>query len=130
MPPKFYPKKKMTIKARLRQPNHANYLAYYHKGSTDDPFYATILKISTELAYVAKMDPHEIKNTSPEGFYFKNDKTMYLDINKRPCLAESICDRDVSIILTVQPYDFIADSTRKVGVSITALEVREVYEKH
>ncbi len=131
MPSKtFYPKKKVTVKARLRKPNYANYLKYYHAGSAaDDPFYKTIMKLITELSFITKLESSEIKGASNEGFFFKNDKTMYLDINGRLTLAESICDRDVMITLTIQQYDFTVNNTRKVGISITASEVREVKEK-
>jgi hypothetical protein len=127
---KFFPKKKVNVRARLRRPNYANYLKYYHeKSALEDPFYKLTVQLIDELALITRVDRTEIKGYSNEGFYFKNDKTMYLDIHKKPCLAESICDRDVMIMCTIQQYNFEADGNRHTGVSITATEVREIREK-
>jgi len=126
----MFHKKKYSIKARLRKPNFANYLSYYHENNSEkDYFYQIIKKTTNQLLITSKAELTQLKIPTNEGFYFKNEKTVYFDKNNKICLAETICDQDVTIDLVVTPYDFTTeDKIRRIGISIAATKIKAIDE--
>lgn len=116
--------KTMQIRVRLRKPNFANHLMYYHAQSIIDPTYLRLKKIvDTHKATSIITDEKFIAHINTEGFFFKSDKVKCKDINGRQCLINDILDRDVSMKLIVKCYDFVAKGNRLVGVSLAATEI-------
>lgn len=127
----FIPKKKYSVRVRLRQPNYANFLEYYHNNTTNDYFYKILLKHLEDLEISSKIDMKLIKsNFTKEGFYFKNDKTTYYNKNNKICMPDDICDLDAVCDLTISPYDFTnSDKVRLVGLSIVANKITAKKDK-
>ena len=117
---KFVKPKSITTKVRLRKENYANFLEYYHKGtSTDDHFY----KYLTGLAQKNKVSEDFKTNFNSEGFYFKTkDFVKCKNLSGKTCLLADLLDQDITAKFKIQPYDFTADNKHLSGLSITLVE--------
>lgn len=127
MSKQFFRTKPVQYKARLLKPNYAIFHKWFHLHDySADAFYQYLQKKSNEQIVTARIEPDAFKYPmSNEGFYFKNDKTSYLDVHGKPCLQEDCLDRDVLITMSVVPYDFEpSPGKRLVGISITAKTVQ------
>ncbi len=125
----FVRPKKITARARLKQPNYANFLKYYHDGSAkDDPFYKYITKLADSHKLLATEDQTFKKNFDEEGFYFKiKDYVKCKNSSGRPCLLEDLLDHDVSISLKITPYNFTTDDGKHlIGLSLQATHVNAI----
>lgn len=116
----FVKPKSITTKVRLRKENYANFLEYYHKGSSyDDHLY----KYLTTLAQKNKVFDDFKSNFNSEGFYFKTkDFVKCKNLSGRTCLLADLLDQDITAKFKIQPYDFTADNKHLSGLSITLVE--------
>lgn len=127
MPELYYHKKKLTYKATLQSANYANYFNYYHLGEYNDPFYKIIANEINALLCKTKLEIHELKVPTKEGFHFKNEYTTYLLADGTPCMPDAAINKDVLIYMTILPYDFVDQKNiRRAGLSITANQIRIV----
>lgn len=117
---KFVKPKLITAKVRIRNTNYANFLEYYHKGtSIDDHFY----KYLTIIAQKNKVSEDFKTNFNSEGFYFKTkDFVKCKNLSGRTCLLADLLDQDVAAKFKIQPYDFVVDNKNLSGISITLVE--------
>jgi hypothetical protein len=126
-PKKYARPLNVSIKARLRQLNYANFLEYYHNGSAElDYFYKYLVNLANKhKLFVKDGDFSKFKSTyTKEGFYFKTTATIKCkNAIGRPCLLEDILDRDAVLKLKITPYDFDSeDGNQIIGISIQCIE--------
>lgn len=126
-PKKYARPLNLSIKARLRQLNYANFLEYYHAGSAElDYFYTYLVNLSNKhKLFVKDADLTKFKsNFTKEGFYFKTTTSIKCkNAIGKPCLLEDILDRDVVLKLKITPYDFESEEGNQIiGISIQCIE--------
>ncbi len=120
----MYKFEKVSGLVRLRSDRYASYHNYYHSGTPpdDDPIYKKIMKISENHKMVSKIIDSDFKMpATAEGFYFKSSATIKCVKNNKPCIINDLYECDAWCNFKVQPYDFIADGKRIVGISISIL---------
>ncbi len=117
---KFVKPKVISVKVRLRTATYANFLEYYHKGtSLDDHFY----KYLTNLVQKNKGSEDFKSNFTSEGFYFKTkDFVKCKNLSNKSCLLVDLLDQDITAKLKIQPYDFTVDNKHLSGLAITLVE--------
>ena len=117
---------------RIRSDRFANFLDYFHNQSNDDQFKLLLNKIVQSHIKLTKVTEESFKSpVKGEGFYFKTiPKTTCKTHTEKPCIINDIYETDAYCKFKVQPYDFLADGKRIVGISITLLEANAKLDKN
>jgi hypothetical protein len=118
--------KKISIKARLRQPNYANFLEYYHNNEvTNDYFYNYLTKLANSHKQLTNQDTKFKSNFTNEGFYFKTKEGLKCkNAIKKPCLINDLLDTDVTLKLKITPYNFLdTNNLQLIGIAIQVTEI-------
>ena len=117
---------------RIRSDKFANFLDYFHNQSTNDQFKLLLNKIVQSHIELTKVTEESFKSpVKGEGIYFKTTfMTKCHTLSNKPCIINDMCETDAYCKFKIQPYDFIADGKRIVGISITLLEANAKLDKN
>jgi hypothetical protein len=133
----FVKPKPITVEARLLKDNFAIFYKGFHENATTaDPFYQKLVSMVMSHKSACGLDVDPLLDNmykqpfSILGFRFKTDKTKYYNLAGKECLPTECLDLDVNIKLRITPYDFVANSKRLVGLSISALEIKAVKDEN
>ena len=117
---------------RIRNDKFATFLDYYHNNSDKDAFKEILNKIIYDHCETSKITFDTFKSpVTAEGFYFNTiPTTKCKNLSARPCIINDIYESDAYCKLKIQPYDFVSDKKRIVGIKITIIEANAKFDKN